>query len=296
MAVGVAQFTWKDGTSTSRSQNFWQDVSGNIYPMAVNTDGAGNVLFISGSPGYVNLAQVGGSPLSLGQQVASASVPVVLTAAQLTSLTAAVAADEATFTAGTTTFTASGGVFNDSIAGLSSGQQGAVRLTPNRAKHVNLRSQNGTELGTTANPVQVALATGLTAADDTVTAQPAAAATGGASVSRTISAATTNANNVKASAGTLYSLRVTNFNTTSARYVHVYNSATTPTAGAGTPVDTVAVPAAASASQPTVLVWSGPAVGVAFSAGIGFTITGALADTDATAVGANDLLLTIVYQ
>lgn len=53
--------------------------------------------------------------------------------------------DGAAWTAGMSAFTPSGGVFNDSATALTSGQQGSFRTTPNRALHVNLRSQNGTE-------------------------------------------------------------------------------------------------------------------------------------------------------
>lgn len=61
--------------------------------------------------------------------------------------------DEATFTAGTSNFVPGGGVFNDSVTALSSGQQGAQRLTAQRAGHVNLRNNSGTEIGTTTTPI-----------------------------------------------------------------------------------------------------------------------------------------------
>jgi hypothetical protein len=86
------------------------------------------------------------------------------------------AIDEAAWTAGTSPFTPEGGVFNDSAAALTSGQQGAGRQTPNRARHVNVRKQDGTELGTTTNPFIVALSGAMiqpvrtvTAATDTAT-------------------------------------------------------------------------------------------------------------------------------
>lgn len=66
--------------------------------------------------------------------------------------------DEASFTAGTSTFTPTGGVFNDSAAALTSGQQGTQRFTANRAAHINIRNASGTELGTASNPLQVSLA------------------------------------------------------------------------------------------------------------------------------------------
>lgn len=81
--------------------------------------------------------------------------------------------DESTFTAGTSTFTSSGGVFNDSVTALSSGQQGTHRLTPNRADHVNLRNNAGTEIGTATTPLQVSLAnTGANTNKLLVTADP----------------------------------------------------------------------------------------------------------------------------
>src|SRR6185312_10265526 len=52
--------------------------------------------------------------------------------------------DEAAWTAGTTLFNPGGGVFNDSAAALTSGQQGTFRMTPQRAQHVNLRNNSGT--------------------------------------------------------------------------------------------------------------------------------------------------------
>ena len=54
--------------------------------------------------------------------------------------------DEAAFTAGTSNFTPVGGAFNDAAAPLTTGQQGTERLTPNRAQHTNLRTQDGTEI------------------------------------------------------------------------------------------------------------------------------------------------------
>lgn len=66
--------------------------------------------------------------------------------------------DESAFTAGASTFTSSGGVYNDAVANLTAGQQGAQRLTIARAIHINLRNATGTEIGTSATPVQVSLA------------------------------------------------------------------------------------------------------------------------------------------
>jgi hypothetical protein len=62
--------------------------------------------------------------------------------------------DEASWTAGVSQFVPGGGVYNDSATALSSGQQGTERVTPNRAVHVNLRNNSGTEIGTLSNPVR----------------------------------------------------------------------------------------------------------------------------------------------
>lgn len=55
-------------------------------------------------------------------------------------------ADQAAFTAGTTTITNIGGVFNDAIASLTSGQAGAVRLTTDRMLFTNLSKIGGVAL------------------------------------------------------------------------------------------------------------------------------------------------------
>jgi hypothetical protein len=104
-----------------------------------------------------------------------------------------------------------------------------------------------------------------------------AAATGGATPVHYLSAATTNATNVKASAGTVSS--ITAVNTTAVLYyLKLYDKATAPTCGTDTPVQTYPVPASATGAGLTV----NPPTGLAFTLGIGFCLTGALTDADAT--------------
>lgn len=55
-------------------------------------------------------------------------------------------ADKSTFTYGTSIENSVGGVFQDTSPTLTAGQQGAVRLTANRAFHSNLRDASGNEL------------------------------------------------------------------------------------------------------------------------------------------------------
>lgn len=63
--------------------------------------------------------------------------------------------DSSTFTAGSSTTGPIAGVFNDSVAALTSGQQGTIRSTANRALHTNLRNVAGTEIATSSNPLRV---------------------------------------------------------------------------------------------------------------------------------------------
>jgi hypothetical protein len=66
-------------------------------------------------------------------------------------------ADEAAFTAGTTSFTPSGGFFQTTATNnaLTTGQAGAWQMTANRAGFINLRNAAGTEIGTSGAPVRV---------------------------------------------------------------------------------------------------------------------------------------------
>lgn len=110
---------------------------------------------------------------------------------------------------------------------------------------------------------------------------------GVASISRLLAAATTNATLVKPSAGQVRGYYFFN-NAVYPVYIKLYNSATIPTAGAGTPVATLGVPAGAAGNVEFV-------GGILFSAGIGFTITKLPADNDTTVLVANDIILNLFY-
>ncbi len=62
--------------------------------------------------------------------------------------------DNTAFTAGTTAESNIGGVFNDGLAALTSGNAAAARMTSSRALHANLRNASGTEIGTASNPIR----------------------------------------------------------------------------------------------------------------------------------------------
>ncbi len=114
---------------------------------------------------------------------------------------------------------------------------------------------------------------------------------GGLSISRTIAGASTNSTSVKASAGQVYGWYISNVNA-SARFVKFYNSASAPTCGSGTPVMTLVIPGNTSGAGTNVDFGSG----LAFSTGIGFCVTGAVADNDTTAVSANDVIVNLFYK
>ncbi len=99
------------------------------------TDGSGNVITSTSNAIDVNIKSGGGSGFSV--------------------------TDEASWTAGTSALVPTGGVFNDSAAALTSGQEGTARLTNNRALHVNLRDASANQLlgsKTSANSLPVVIA------------------------------------------------------------------------------------------------------------------------------------------
>jgi hypothetical protein len=102
------------------------------------------------------------------------------------------------------------------------------------------------------------------------------------------SAATTNATVIKGSAGNLYSVAVSNINA-AARFLKLYNKATSPTVGTDVPVLTIPVPAN------TVVSVQFGRIGHRFSSGIGIAMTVNAADSDTTAVAANEIKASLGY-
>lgn len=69
--------------------------------------------------------------------------------------------DKGSFTYGTDKFNPTGGIYQDTSPGLTAGQVGVSRMTPNRGLHVNLRDSSGTEFATPTNPLIIAPANSL---------------------------------------------------------------------------------------------------------------------------------------
>jgi hypothetical protein len=138
-------------------------------------------------------------------------------------------------------------------------------------------AQQGTA---TVSFTQPALVAGTAAIGD-VGQQYRANATGAASGTHIVSAASTNATVVKAGAGRLLGVVLTN-NAASKVYVKFHNQTTTPTAGSGV-VRSFGIPAGGT------LAFSLEG-GIAFSTGIALTTVTGAADSDNTAVAANDIV------
>ena len=116
------------------------------------------------------------------------------------------------------------------------------------------------------------------------------ATSGGLLKSHLVSAATTNATNVKASAGQVYGITAFNLNA-APRYLKLHNTAGAPTAGTGV-TDTFLIPGNTAGAGLVLNIDKG----IVFSTGIAFTLVTGIADTDATAVALNEIVLNIYYK
>lgn len=114
------------------------------------------------------------------------------------------------------------------------------------------------------------------------TAQP------GTSIYKLISAATTNAASVKASAGNIYGWFLFNGHQTYTRYVKFYDKATAPVVGTDVPVMTIPLPSGAGANV------SFPQ-GVGFTNGIALAITASVNDNASDAIGADEVVINLLY-
>lgn len=120
------------------------------------------------------------------------------------------------------------------------------------------------------------------------TVTPVALATGtGTLLAKVLSAASVNNTLVKATAARLYGYNLANM-TASWRFVKFYNKATAPVAGTDVPVMTIAIP-------PNSVVDGEYSIPITFATGLGYAITGAVADLDTTVVAANDVVGFLAY-
>lgn len=108
-----------------------------------------------------------------------------------------------------------------------------------------------------------------------------------ASTYHLISAASTNAAAIKASGGLMLGYYIANVNA-AFRYVKLYNKASSPTVGTDTPRVVLGIPGDSAANMS----FFAP---VEFATGLAIATTTGIADSDATAVGLNDLAVTVYY-
>ncbi len=138
-------------------------------------------------------------------------------------------------------------------------------------------------------PVNIDQVNGATLSNSNpVPTSDVATTAGGSTPSHAISAASTNSTLVKSTAGQIYGLAISNTNS-AARYFKLYNKATAPTVGTDTPVRTIQIPGNST------VICAFP-VGLSFSLGIGYGATGAMGDSDTTAIGSGDLSMDVDYK
>ncbi len=115
---------------------------------------------------------------------------------------------------------------------------------------------------------------------------PSTTAGGYTSLGKLIAAATTNATAIKTSAGVLGALIAMNLSAAT-KYVKLYNKASAPTVGTDVPVYVFPIPAGGMLQLTDLK--------TRFTTGIALAITGGIADTDTTAVAANDVVVNWEY-
>jgi hypothetical protein len=109
-----------------------------------------------------------------------------------------------------------------------------------------------------------------------------------------IAPATPTGVNLKASQGQVSGIQLGTIASGPA-YLKLYNSASAPTCGSGTPVARFIIPAAATAANGggSNITFSQP---INFSAGIGYCVTGGITDADTTTLTANTVLVNIDWN
>jgi hypothetical protein len=289
------------GTVTANAGTGPWPVTDNAGSLTVDAP-VGTPLFARLSDGTTALTTTGGRLAVDGSGVTQ---PVSIAATVTVSDTCTLV-DNAGFTDGTTRVSMMGYIF-DEVAGtaLTENDAAAARIDSKRAvihviEDATTRGQRATVSAAGAVKVDGSAVIQPSSQSGTWTVQPGntanttpwlttntPATSGGYSISKTITAASTNATNVKASAGQLYGYYIYN-DSNATRYVKLHNTAGVPTAGSGV-VMTIGIPSGSAANVEF-------ANGIAFSTGIAFTTVTGIADANASAVGASDLAINLLYK
>jgi hypothetical protein len=168
--------------------------------------------------------------------------------------------------------------FDDASVGtVTEGNSVSWRGSANGVGYIQIRdpsNERGANV-TAANELSVELGAGSALAGRV---QLDAQTANGADTFNVASAASTNSTNVKASAGNVYGITLIN-TTATLYYLRLYNTASAPTCSSATGyVTTIPVPASTSGAGVTVSL----PVGISFSTGISYCLTGGPTSTDNT--------------
>lgn len=120
---------------------------------------------------------------------------------------------------------------------------------------------------------------------------PAPAVSGGITKSSVVLANSTNSTLLKNGAGQVYTVQVFN-NSTSIAYLKFYDKATAPTCNSDTIVWQVMIPASASGAGAIAPI----ELGLPFTLGIGYCVTGGIGPTDNTSVAATTYIVNVGYK
>jgi hypothetical protein len=168
------------------------------------------------------------------------------------------------------------------------------RLSTNGARYFRIRFSVAQTSGTTTITAYPSLypitpTIGSTAISNSVSVLPQVSQNFGFSAFHTlISSSGTNATLVKNAIGVLGTCVLSN-TTASVKYVKFFNSSSSPTVGTSTPVIQFAIQANQTIDVSTAF------VGMRFSSGISYAITGASALLDTTSIAAGDVLVNLTY-
>lgn len=232
------------------------------------------------------------------------------------------ATDGSAFSAGSSVLAPAGCFFQTTATSnpLTTGLQGTIQCTANRAQFVNLRNAAGTEIGTSGNPLfinnsqvagttidtntgnasagtqRVVLATNQPALTNPLLTTQTPANTGGLTVQSAIVPNNTTSVAVGASAAhQIYGIDAYSVSTATPAYIKLYNATQgTTTCGSGTPVARFLIPASGGTAG-SGQIWH-DSNGIQFSTSLTYCITTGIGDADTTAPAANSYVINLVYK
>lgn len=189
---------------------------------------------------------------------------------------------------GGTALSATNGIFSNIL-------QGNVVLSATNGLFANQLQGNAVLSATNGTFANLLQGNAVLSVTNPVFNRSVAGATGGGTISSAIAPATPAGVNLKASAGSIFKVFATTVQATPV-YIKFYNASSAPTCGSGTPVARFMVPVAATAANGAGTNIDIGEMGAAFGTGIGYCVTGALADNDTTVITANNTLVNIVWN